>query len=393
VFLDSLLTRNEALVEAAIRLHREDAIPPGAFCIDLDTVERNAAVLADAAAGHHIRLFFMTKQVGRNPAFAQSVRNHVPAAVAVDSDDADCLAATGIPLGHVGHLVQPARSAVARLVGYRPEFVTVFSVEKALEVAAAARDHGLTQSLLLRVTDDRDELFPGQEGGIPLAELGTVRAAIDETDGVRVAGITSYPTAKFVDGRYVETGNLETLRRAAEELGDVEHVNAAGHTSVDVLPIVAAAGATQAEPGHALTGTTPRAATAQTEEVPAVCFLTEVSHLDADHVHVFGGGFYERGHAREGLVATSSGGRHRLPLVPLGPTAIDYYRRLECHVDGIEVGDPAVFAFRFQVFTSRARVAALEGVQAGRPRLLGVWDSYGRPVTTLTQQVASPLGS
>ncbi len=375
------MERNAPLVDAAVELHRAGAIPPGTFVVDVDTVAANAAAIAQAAAALGLRLYFMTKQIGRNPLVAEAVRAHVDAAVAVDMDDADALAAAGVPLGHAGHLVQPPTGALDRLLGYEPEVVTVFSVEKARQIADVAGRRGREQALLLRVAGADDEFFPGQEGGIALVDLTVARATIDALDGVRVAGVTTYPAIRFDGAAYAPTRNLGTLRRAAELLGPLEQVNAPGHSSVDVLPIVAQAGATHAEPGHALTGTTPRAAVAATPELPAACFVTEVSHVDDEHVWVFGGGFYERGRAAHGLLARAEQ-PEVLPLVQLPKGSIDYYRRLQRvrRATAVSVGESAVFSFRFQAFTSRARIAAVGGLQDGRARLLGLHDVYGRPV-------------
>jgi predicted amino acid racemase len=383
VFLRAVMERNRALIDAAVELHRDGAIPPGTFAIDADTVVENAAVIAQAAAALDVRLYFMTKQIGRNPVAARSVLPHIPSAVAVDMDDADALAAAGVPLGHVGHLVQTPTSAIDRMLGYEPEVVTVFSVAKARQIAAAARGRGREQALLLRVIDADDELFPGQEGGIALADVVQARAEIDALEGVRVAGVTTYPAVRFEVSAYRPTRNLATLQRAIELLGPLEQVNAAAHTCVEVLPLIAAAGATHAEPGHALTGTTPRAALAPTAEVPAVCFVSEVSHVSDDHVWVFGGGFYDRGHARRGLLV-HGGHAQELALVELPKGAIDYYRRLQrTRQAAVAVGDSAVFSFRFQAFTSRARVAMVGGLHEGRPRLLGLHDVYGRAAEQL----------
>lgn len=383
MFLTALLDRNPALVAAATQLHREGAITPGTFVIDIEAVGANAALLADRARALGLELYFMTKQVGRNPVVARAALAHVPAAVAVDVDDADALAAAGIPLGHVGHLVQPPRAAVDRVVAYGPEVITVFSTEKARQIAAAAHSQGREQALLLRVADEGDEFFPGQEGGFALRSLAAARSEIDALAGVRVAGVTTYPVVKFERDRYVRTHNLETLSAAAALLGDLEQVNAAGHTSLDVLPLVAESGATHAEPGHALTGTTPRAVSGLTPEMPAVCFVSEVSHLDDDNIWVFGGGFYERGHAQSGLLDDGDGQR-RLALRPLPTDAIDYYRRLARDGARAAVGDTAIFAFRYQAFTSRARVATVAGVASGRPSVIGIHDTYGRPLTRAT---------
>jgi predicted amino acid racemase len=172
---------------------------------------------------------------------------------------------------------------------------------------------------------------------------------------------------------------MATLQEAAETLGGVEQVNAPGHTSTAVLPLLERAGATHGEPGHALTGTTPLAAREEIEEVPAYCMVSEVSHLDADRVTVFGGAFYPRGHALTGILE-HDGRRRRLRVLDLPHDAIDYHRQLERDGAAAGVGDPVDFAHRFQAFTSRGRVAAVDGIGRGRPELIAVHDALGNPV-------------
>jgi hypothetical protein len=104
-----------------------------------------------------------------------------------------------------------------------------------------------------------------------------------------------------------------------------------------------------------------------------------VSHYDKQSVAVFGSGFYARGHCRAGLVF-HRGERVMLEADPLPADAIDYYRLLRRDGAEVHVGDPAVFAFRFQAFTSRARVATIEGLGVGAPRLAGIHDANGRPL-------------
>jgi predicted amino acid racemase len=379
MFLAALLRRNPALVDAALELHAGGAIPPGTFVIDLDTVDENARRLAEAATASGIELYFMTKQVGRNPLFAQRVARHIPSAVAVDLDDAGAMAGAGVRIGHIGHLVQPHEHAMDDVVALEPEVVTVFSIEKAASLSAAASRAGRTQPVLLRVVGRADRFFPGQEGGIPLTEVEAAAEVIGALPGVRVAGVTTYPAIEFSDGAFRPSPNLHTLTDAARLLGRPEQVNAPGHTSMAVLPLLREAGVSHGEPGHALTGTTPLAARDDIGELPAVLYLSEVSHCDAAGVSVFGSGFYARGHAREGLLAHGPD-RRKLALEPLAADAIDYYRRLRHDGGRVEPGDPVVFAFRFQAFTSRARVATIEGLAAGVPRLAGLHDSNGRAV-------------
>jgi predicted amino acid racemase len=158
-------------------------------------------------------------------------------------------------------------------------------------------------------------------------------------------------------------------------------INAPGTTSTEVLETLARHGATQVEPGHALTGTTPLHARKDLVELPAVLYLTEVSHRHGNAAYCFGGGMYVDpvfpGYQVRALV------NDRLIDAELPPPeAIDYYGRL-LPGDGVmpATGDSVVFGFRIQAFVTRAYVSAIDGVSAGRPRVAGIWSAAGEPVS------------
>jgi predicted amino acid racemase len=65
-----------------------------------------------------------------------------------------------------------------------------------------------------------------------------------------------------------------------------------GTTSVEGIELLASAGATQVEPGHGLTGTTPLSAVSETIERPAIAYVTEVMHHHQGRAFVLGGGLY-----------------------------------------------------------------------------------------------------
>ena len=105
----------------------------------------------------------------------------------------------------------------------------------------------------------------GTKAGFPLPTIVAVAAALDKIPGGRFAGITTFPALLFdaANRTFKPTPNLETLRQASETLArfgykDIE-INAPGTTSSVTLEALAEAGATQVEPGHGLTGTTPSA--------------------------------------------------------------------------------------------------------------------------------------
>ena len=107
-----------------------------------------------------------------------------------------------------------------------------------------------------------------------------------------------------------------------------------GTTSTAVLERLAEAGATQVEPGHGLTGTTPLHAAGDLPEVPAICYLSEVSHLHGGVPLCFGGGFYVdpvfEPYSPEALVAADPSDLTEAPVAMdfPDPAGIDYYARL-----------------------------------------------------------------
>ncbi len=67
MFLDTVLARNPRLIDCAADLHRTGAVEPDTYVLDLDAVEANAALLAKAARRQRLGLWFVAKQIGRNP--------------------------------------------------------------------------------------------------------------------------------------------------------------------------------------------------------------------------------------------------------------------------------------------------------------------------------------
>jgi predicted amino acid racemase len=384
MFLDVLLRRNRAFVDTAVELHRTGALPANTYVLDLEAVRHNACALRDEADRLGLRLFAMSKQVGRNPAFLAALRHAgVDSCVAVDMADARVVHREGMRLGHIGHLVQVPRAEAGTAVAMRPEYWTVFSIEQARLAAGAARQLAHEQALLARIHAPGDHFYSGHEGGFPASEIRQVAEMLDGLDGARFAGVTTFPALLYdpVTNSISPTPNLSTLTRAAEDLGGGVHINAPGTTSTAVLESLASHGATQVEPGHALTGTTPLHAREDLVELPAVLYLTEVSHRHGAAAYCFGGGMYidpvfpsyqVRALVNDRLIDAE--------LAP--PEAIDYYGRLLPGDDPMPaIGDSVVFGFRIQAFVTRAYVAAVDGVRIGHPRLAGIWSAAGEPAS------------
>src|SRR4051812_19970958 len=105
MFLDVLRRRNPRLIETAIRLHQSGELPANCYVIDLDAAEENARLIAQAAREAGVKVFAMTKQMGRNGDFCRSVaKGGIPDAVAVDMECARACARAGMAIGHLGHL-------------------------------------------------------------------------------------------------------------------------------------------------------------------------------------------------------------------------------------------------------------------------------------------------
>lgn len=398
MFLNLLQRRNRALLDAAVALHRAGEIPANTSVIDLDAVARNADAFAAEAARLGLEPFAMTKQIGRNPDVSRVLVAHgITHAVGVDLECAVAATTGGLRVGHLGHLVQIPRHQAHIAAALHPRFWTVFNEEKAREAGAAAQALGRVQDVLLRVVAPGDRFYAGHEGGFPLDDIVAAADRIDAIPGVRVAGVTSFPATLFDEqsGTAQATPNRATLTRAKQMLeasGRTRvEVNAPGTTSVSVLASLAEAGATQVEPGHGLTGTTPLHAVEDLVEEPAIAYVSEVSHFHGGSAFVFGGGLYVDpvlGDSSTQALLYPGGSSDTAAALQLGvdmpaPEAIDYYCRIPLddapHSPGdhVEVGDTVIFGFRPQVFVTRGLTAAISGISTGAPRVEGIWAADG----------------
>ncbi|MFE4058198.1 alanine racemase [Streptomyces sp. NPDC059096] len=386
MFLDTVLTRNPALVETATALHVSGAVPPDTYVVDADAVEANAALLAAEAGRLGLSLWFVVKQLGRNPALIRAVARHIPRFAAIDLSEARTLYAAGARAGNLGHLVQIPRRALPEMLARRPEAVTVFDLANARAVSDAAGGLGVVQDVFVRIESAAGSGHPGQEGGVPLDALDGFAAEVEGLPSVRVAGVTAFPCVVCAPdtGLPAPTATFELARSARELLAARGHrglgLSAPGATSVTALPLLAGLGATHGEPGHSLTGTTPlHAVDPHQPERPAYVYVTEVAHTLADgRPALFGGGFYARSGVRAALLPRTG---QRLRVCDAPAENIDYYRLLEPPTrgpGGVAAGDTAVLAFRTQIFVTRSTVAVVTGLSTGKPRLAGLYDARGR---------------
>jgi len=402
LFLDLIRRRNPALVRDAVELHRSGAIPPNTSVIDLDAVRRNADAFLAECRVHGVTPFAMTKQIGRNPDVSAALAARgITHAVGVDLECAVAARAGGLRTGHLGHLVQIPRHSAGQAAALEPLFWTVFSEAKAHEAAAASRAAGRTQDVLLRIAAPGDRFYRGHEGGFAADEVVAAADAIDAIPGLRFGGVTSFPATLFdaEAGEARSTPNLATLTRAKERLlaarrENVE-LNAPGTTSTSILGTLAAAGATQVEPGHGLTGTTPLHAVADLVEDPAIVYVSEVSHLHGGEAFVFGGGLYVDpvlGDASTRALVVGEGVEpddvQPRPVDMPAANAIDYYATIGVDAGPVAAGDTVVFGFRPQVFVTRGLTAAVSGVGTGAPVVHGIWSADGSRPLSVDQALA-----
>ena len=381
MFLSKLKRDNPQFLKALVDLQQEGKLLPDSYAVDMEQFRKNAAAIVTSAKAKGIKLYFMLKQIGRNPVLAQElVKLGYDGAVVVDFKEAQVMMRHNIPIGNVGHLVQIPEAMVGQVVAYGPEVITIYTAEKAASISRAAQKLGKIQKLLIRVYGDGDMIYPGQTAGIHLDDLKDFIARIKELPGVQIAGITSFPCFLY-DGEkddIAPTANLETVLKAKQILLDCgitpEIINTPSTTCCRTLALMAQYGCNCGEPGHGLTGTTPLHAVHTQPEGSCIAYVSEVSHNFDGLGYCYGGGFYRRGHAENALVGRSMDTLRPMKVVPPSVEAIDYHFGLS---QKCEVGETVIMAFRFQVFVTRSDMVLIEGVSGGTPVVASVWDSLG----------------
>ncbi|MCM2533327.1 YhfX family PLP-dependent enzyme [Neobacillus pocheonensis] len=380
MFLNMTLKRNEGLIKSAVKLHQEGKIPPNTYVIDLDSLEHNVRRLSETAKEHDLHLYYMTKQIGRSGFVGNVIeQNGINRAVAVDIDEAFELKKGNCHIGNIGHIVQPGKTQWKEvLTKLKPEVVTLFSVERAKQLSDAAESLGLTQDVILRVIKPSDMVYPGQFGGFLVDHMEGYLDELLKLKGIRVIGITSFPVIQMNAEKddFAFTSNMETIKSARKILENkgimVKHINAPSATSCYTIPMLKELGVTHGEPGHALTGTTPLHAYRQDlQEIPSIVYASEISHVDDQYAYTIAGGFYSRSNMEGALYGRNETDivKQRTKVDLVSPTNIDYYGCLELN-NNMNVGDSVIYAFRTQIFVTRAHVAYIRNVNSPAPELI-----------------------
>ncbi|MGO9643732.1 MAG: alanine racemase [Candidatus Bathyarchaeia archaeon] len=409
--------KNPNLVKAAAKLHRACEIPPDTYVMDLDTIRENSIKIYASAKKFGLECYFCAKQFGRNPLVIKAIMDSgIQEAMAMDIEGVKNLHRHGIPIAHVGHFGQiPTSEMEYILQRIRPRVITVFSVEKAKQISTVASRLGITQSLLIKVLDDpRLQALPTGGGFAEHEALDAIKL-INQMDNVKVVGTTTYPAFNFsvFNKTHHMSDNFEAMmrvvRRMENELGiRIEQVNAPGRNCVGTMELAAQGGATHVEPGHSFTGTLPNHAFEENSaELPAVVYVTEVSHHFNGHTLAYGDsymttaviGSLKNDNMYEYIYACIGNDPDTLPSQPLTiarPQEFWYSDPswfMYCSLmpkTKVKVGDTVVFGFRPQIYrTQRGRVAVVTGVQTNKPRLLGLFDRTG---VLLEGEDESPVG-
>lgn len=389
MFLNKILSRNEALIDAAVELHQKFLIPANAYVLDVDTIVENVKKMTELCHKNHMKIYPMTKQIGRNPVVIKALKEvGIDGCVCVDMADARRVHEAGMKVGHLGHLVQVPAGETEAAVAMKPEYWTVYSMEKAKAISDLIPE-GEEQKVMARIYKKGDVFYTGHEGGFPAEEIVEVAKRLDEMPGLKFAGITTFPTQLF-DETSVEvkhTNNYTTLleaKRKLEEAGFLNiEINAPGTTSSHLFNEMAQNGVTQVEPGHGMTGTTPLHALKDLEEKPAMVYVSEVCHFYKDRGYCYGGGMYidpvfPAYDVKACVGKTPEQAKKNLITCGIpNPASIDYYGIFESNRE-ITQGDTVVFGFRAQAFVTRAFVVPVSGISKGKPKVEGIFDSDGK---------------
>ena len=387
MFLETLKHRNPNLIKTAFELHQKGLVMPDSYIIDVDTFLDNAAKILKKAKEYNIKLYCMTKQVGRNPYLAKELEKiGYSGVVAVDFKEAELFINNGLKIGNVGHIVQIPKNMIKKVVRSNPEIITVYSYEKAEEISKAALELGKIQDIMLKVNDSGSEIYPGQESGFETENIEEDIKKILSLKGVNINGLTSFPCFLYnKDEKCIKpTENINAIIKVKKILKEkfnieVAQINLPSATSVENLKLIKDLGGTYGEPGHSLTGTTPMAEKIEIDEIPAYIYVSEISHNFRGKSYFYGGGYYRRSNIKKVIVGNSEK-NSEIKVNKINPDNIDYYLEIEKERN---IGDTVLGCFRAQMFVTRSTIILVRGIQKGKPEIIGKYTSSGEKTKNL----------
>ena len=384
MFTETLTRRNQTLLHAAFQLHQEGCVTPDSYIIDVDIFLENAEKILNEAKKYGIKLYYMTKQIGRNPYLGKKLQEMgYSGVVAVDFREAEIFINNNLKIGNVGHLVQIPKNMLRKVIKTNPEIITVYSYEKAEEISEIALELGKVQDIMLKVVDENSSIYPGQESGFEIEGIEEEIRKLLSLKGVNINGLTSFPCFLYnkEKKRIEPTENIKAVMETKKILKDkfnkeIEQVNLPSATSVENMKMLSESGGTHGEPGHSLTGTVPMAEDVEIAELPAYIYVSEISHNFRGKGYFYGGGYYRRSNIRK-VITGSPEKRCEINVNEMEPSNIDYY--LEMQEEG-KVGDTVLGCFRAQIFVTRSEVVLVEGIQSGKPEIIGKYTSLGEEI-------------
>lgn len=375
LFLKRLLDTNKAFVDASLDLYKKGLILPDSYCIDVDMFLENAKNILNEAKKYNINLFYMLKQVGRNPYLAKKLEDlGYKGAVCVDFKEVEVMMKNNLKLCNIGHLVQIPKNMLSRVIEYGVEIITVYSYDMIKEISNIALSLNKTQDIMLRILDENSEIYPGQEAGFSVNEVKELIPKLKDLKGVKLNGITSFPCFLYSpDEKCIkETNNLFSVLEVNEFLKNqnlyVKHINLPSVSTVENIKKIYSYGGTDAEPGHALTGTTPLNIDSGVE-IPAYLYISEISHVFKNNSYFYGGGYYPRGHMKHGYIDNEI-----VNVNNFNATNIDYYLSLEGKYN---IFDPIILCFRTQMFVTRSDIVLIEGIHSNNIHIVGIYNTQG----------------
>ena len=384
MFLSRLKENNPALLEYAFEAAKKGEILPDTYILDLDTIIQNAKIMKEEADKYNLDLYFMLKQIGRNPVVARALQDlGFAGAVCVDYKEALCMIENGVKVANVGHLEQIPTAALKKIISSKPTGVTVYSLDKIKEINNVAKELGIVQGLLIRLTDADSQLYSGQIAGFHTDCIKNLIAEVNRLNHVEIKGLTVFPALLYDDETktILPTENINVINRGIEicnkhGLTDL-NINLPSATCTASIKLIHDLGGTSGEPGHGLTGTTPLHKVTDQPEKIGYCYVSEISHNYEDKAYCYGGGLYRRGHMENVLVGTSLQDAKLSKVKAPDLDSIDYHFEID---ENYPVGLTCVMCFRTQIFTTRSHVAVVKGLQTGKPECVGLYDAVGKEI-------------
>ena len=71
MFLQKVIEKDSELINTVFAYHQRGLILPDTYVVDMDSLLSNARIIKNRADQEHIDLYFMLKQLGRNPEIAK----------------------------------------------------------------------------------------------------------------------------------------------------------------------------------------------------------------------------------------------------------------------------------------------------------------------------------